>query len=619
MADGDGAWYQQHISAYEQAFSEWGERNDKVRKRFRDEGRPNKKAARFNLLTSNVQTILPALYARTPVPAVERRWRTSDPIARAAETILERTNRVQLSSFDFDQVMRSAVMERLLYGRGQAWLRYDPTFQPTGATNEDGTPAQALADEHVRWDFLQWQDFGHSVARAWAEVRCVWRHAYYSPSKAKNRFPDHAERIAFDQKPKGGNTGAKADATLNQARITEIWDKEANQVAFLNASAVLDITPPPFSLQDFFPCPKPLYGVLTPDSLVPVQDYHLYRDQLEQIDEMTARIALLQDAIRLAGVYAADQKALLAQLVNGELKNVLIPVENWAALTDRGGVKGIMDFVPLDMVLEAIEACQKVRAQQIQDVYEITGISDILRGQTNPNETLGAQELKAQQGGRRLSDSQAEVQRFARDIVRIQSEAIAEAFSDKTLARASGLDPKTILPDPALLAYGVPPTEDQADFAEAVALLRDEPRRNFTLDIETDSTIAMDEGKEKADRSEFVEKLTGFLQTSVQILTSAGPAAPAILPLLGEAMKFGAAGFRAGRQLESAIEECVAKLDELVGQGAMTPPAPPGAPTSPPQAGPHPIPPALPAPAPAPGAAPDGASALVANPAGPGA
>jgi hypothetical protein len=72
----------------------------------------------------------------------------------------------------------------------------------------------------------------------------------------------------------------------------------------------------------------------------------------------------------------------------------------------------------------AREACKQV-------IYEITGIADIMRGQTNASETLGAQEIKPTWGTLRLKRLQREVQRYSRDLLRMMLEIAATKFSKK--------------------------------------------------------------------------------------------------------------------------------------------------------------------------------------------
>lgn len=84
-------------------------------------------------------------------------------------------------------------------------------------------------------------------------------------------------------------------------------------------------------------------------------------------------------------------------------------------------------------------------------------------------------------------------------------------------------------------------------------LLRDQKARAFAIDIETDSTIMVDEMAEKQSRSEF---LTAFSNASaaVQPLLMAGEAGAA---LAGAMLKFSLAPYRAGRELDGMIDEFV--------------------------------------------------------------
>ena len=85
-------WIEQ-ITQYESTFKKWMSRVEKIKKRYRDEqsqvARPNA-TAKFNILWSNVQTIVPAVFSRLPKPDVSRRFKDNDPVGRVAAEILER-------------------------------------------------------------------------------------------------------------------------------------------------------------------------------------------------------------------------------------------------------------------------------------------------------------------------------------------------------------------------------------------------------------------------------------------------------------------------------------------------------------------------------------------------
>src|ERR1700761_2074434 len=106
----------------------WYKKSRKIIKRYRDERPESNKDTKFNILWSNVQTLLPTLYARTPKPDVSRRFLDDDPTGRLASTLLERALSYSADHFDFDDMMLAVTEDRLLPGRGVARVLYIPHF-----------------------------------------------------------------------------------------------------------------------------------------------------------------------------------------------------------------------------------------------------------------------------------------------------------------------------------------------------------------------------------------------------------------------------------------------------------------------------------------------------------
>jgi len=114
------------------------ERGDKIVKRYRDDRAGwATSGKRFNILWSNIQTMIPALYGKTPRAEVARRWKDSDPVGRTASVILERCLQYEIDHYgDFDSSIRLAITDRLLPGRGVTWVRFEEKEQamPTDAS-----------------------------------------------------------------------------------------------------------------------------------------------------------------------------------------------------------------------------------------------------------------------------------------------------------------------------------------------------------------------------------------------------------------------------------------------------------------------------------------------------
>ena len=597
------------IAAYEKTFETWSTRVPKIVKRYRDELKASSRLSSeadeqqrtFNVLWANVSTLQPALYSRSPVPEVGRRWKDRDPIARAAAEILERGLSYSLDAYDFDATAKGARDDYLLAGRGQAWVRYIPTygeeasdqiFLTQAEPNDEASPfldpddQEIAADlvqiddegraftqsdpykpvvyEEVRCEHVLWSEFGHIPAISWERVPAVWKREKLTRQQLVERFGDVGRDVPLNAKRENvAEESVEAHASVfKQAPVYEIWDKETRKVYWIcpdYKTAPLDELDDPLGLEGFFPCPKPLYATTTTDSLVPVPDYIEYQSQADELDDLTERIDLLTEALRVAGVYDGDHEQI-ESLLDGNAENVLVGISNWAAFAEKGGLKGAVSFLPIEEIATVLQGLIQAREQVKQDLYEITGLSDIIRGQVDPREKLGQSRLKGQFASLRLRERQGEMERFTRDVLRIKAEIIAEHFSPETLLSITGWD----LSADAQMAQqaGVQEQEalpagprqfDMQKFEAAVALLKDDKLRGFRIDIETDSTVLEDRQAEQESRIEFLSAVTPFLQQAV-------PAAqqyPELRDMFAEMLLFGVRGFRAGRHLETVFEEAI--------------------------------------------------------------
>jgi hypothetical protein len=576
-------FWQEEIKLYDKEFEQWLTRGKRITERYRDERKMQPNGvdtvgdARFNILWANVETIFPSVYNKLPKPDVSRRYKDKDPAGRVASLILERCLEYEVEQYaDFDSSIKNALYDRLLPGRGIAWIRYEPTFvngEPiTGQVTEDIAEynpdaeeqeyEQVLAKECAPIDYVNWMDFGHSSAKTWEEVRGVWRRVLMDKDALEQRFGAIAEKrgykiddIAIDQAQVNLDDIAEGRRPEHKkAAIYEVWDKQKRKVIWLctNMDMALDERDDPLKLDEFFPCPKPLYATTTTDSLVPVPDYAQYQDQARELDMVTNRIGLLVEAVKVVGVYDASQEGVKRLLSEGT-SNTLIPVSNWAVFGEKGGLKGVVDFLPLDMVVGALNTLYQSREQIKAVIYEITGIADILRGQSNANETLGAQQIKANYAGLRIRYLQMDVARFARDLIRLKSQIICEFFSDDTILQMSGAQQFS--------------EQDMPYVQQALEMLRNDVTRNFRIDIETDSMVEADEQEQKAQA---IELLTGT-GTFMKDVMPAVEQAPEIAPLLMEVFMFALRRYKTSKTIEGQYQETFDKITEGMKQPKADP------------------------------------------------
>jgi hypothetical protein len=504
------------------------------------------------------------VYAKLPKADISRRFGDNDPVGRVAGQLLERAIDFEIEHYpDFRSTMSYCVEDRFLGGRGTAWVRYEPHVAPIGIEDDgvsvtsnieqgEGAPPmlERIEYECAPVDYVHWRDFGHSQARTWEEVTCVWRWVYMTREALAERFGDEmARKIPLDQGPEPLNAYNESKRTYNRAKICELWDKEKQKVYWFckGMPQIIDERDDPLGLEGFFPCPKPLYATITSDTLVPVPDFVLYQDQAMELDILSDRIDGLVKALRVRGVYDASQPALQRLLTEGD-NNALIPVDKWMAFSEKGGLKGSIDLLPLDTLANALLNCYRAREDIKSQIYEITGISDIIRGTSFASETATAQQIKGQYAGLRLRALQEDVALFASELIRLKAQVMCLHYQPETILAYAAAQQMT----PA----------DQQLIPQALQLLKDKPLRNFRIDIAADSLVMLDENQMKQDRLQFLQAFGGFLAQALPV----GQASPQMVPMMMELLRFGMQAFKAARPIEGQIDSTLQQLQQAAMQ-----------------------------------------------------
>ena len=552
--------YERELSAAKKELERWQDTAQRVVKRYLGGKTTNANSVAddggvFNLFWSNVNILKAALYAKQPRADVSRRHKdASDDIARVGGLMLERILNLDMDSrsSDFDSALRNVIEDRLVPGMGQMWLRYDPTFvkqttEPvvdprTGVTLAEGGEHEVIGDEHVATDYVYWRDFLYSPCRTWREVRWVARGVWMTRAQLKEKFGNDLGSKVPLQSPRGAkNASLPENDPWSKAQVWEIWSKDDRYVCWkvIGFDKLLGEQPDPLGLTDFFPCPKPLMANVTTSGFVPKADYQMLRDQYVELDVVTARISLLEDAIRVAGVYDKSS-AQLQQLISNRIQNVMIPADNWALFAEKGGIKGAVDWFPLDQVISALDKLREVKRSLMADLYELTGLSDIMRGATVASETATAQQLKAQYGSVRMQYMQGELAEFVQTALTIKAEIMSAHFQSETLIRRSLID-KT--PD--------------AQYAEqAVELLRDKRMAIYSLAVDPDTMAMVDYAAEQEARTSCITAMGQFMQAVWPLVQQKPESTPFIL----QVMQWFLAGFKAGKQIEGVLDQAITMM-----------------------------------------------------------
>jgi len=557
--------YLDMFSQYEKEFAKWEGRVEKILKRYRDDRTTTTAQSHYNILWANVSTLKAATFSRMPKPDVSRRHKDNDPVARVASMLLERALDFEVTNTeDFHHALASCVSDRFLGGRGTAWIRYEPVieteqFQVSEEEEQSESVGEYLDIEQAPVDYVHWRDFGHCYGRTWPEVNCVWRRVYMNRSALKERFPEEQFDMLWKQIPLDASPDEPrqkmTEGTTKQALIYEVWCRETKSVYWISKSMgkILDKRDDPLGLEEFFPCPEPIYSTLTNESLVPVPDFTLYQDQANELDVLTDRIKGLIDALKVRGFYDAANPDLNRLFTEGD-NNTLIPVNNYSAFSEKGGMRGSIEFVDLTPIANALNVAYQAMGQVKQQIYDITGISDIIRGASVASETATAQQIKGQYATLRLKTYQDEVARFASQILRIKAQIICQQFQPETIIKIGGAE---------LLS-----ATDQQLVPQAIELLKNNPMRTFRVEIATDSMLYADEAQEKQDRVEFLQAASSFLERGAKVAQQA----PDLVPILMDMLKFGVTGFRVGRTLEGEFDSFADAQKEKQKQLQANPP-----------------------------------------------
>jgi hypothetical protein len=643
-ANDDVRKYVIEIEVYERVAQKFKTRGNKILRRYRDERRQaDEDQIKFNILWSNIQTLLPACYAKNPKPECERRFKDDDPVGRVASDVLERCITYYMDCGDFYDSARSAVLDRLLPGRGTMWVRYVPHFRDHDADADDAGSAevnelgpevsdneasdegdkqdrstsmvgsdptdvndtQEVEYEEVCCDYVHWENFGHNVARTWDEVYLVWREVFLDRPECIERFGDEIGKlIPLDYSPKN-LADEKITQEMKKARVYEMWDKRTKTAVWVHKKMpdFLDKRPDPLKLEKFFPCPKPILATTANDSIIPTADYSEYQDQARELDQLTARISSVIRSLKVCGVYASDANGIDRLLSEGT-ENQLIPVEQWAMFAEKGGLKGVFELFPIMDIANTLKSMYDARDRIKNDLYEVSGMPDIIRGANDPRATATAEKIKGQYGSIRLRAVQDEVQRFMRDMIRLMGEVIANHISYQTLAMVSGVKLMTnaekmqaqmqgrMLAQQQQQQYAIQAQQAQAQgkqppppppppqpppqiqkglidpsWEDVEAMLRNNAMRTFRLDIETDSTIGDDDEITKQQRLDFLKTLGPLIAQAVQ----AGESNPAVVPLMIESIKWVVRAYPQARSLEGMIDQT---LDQMAKQPPQPKPNP---------------------------------------------
>lgn len=524
----------------------------------------------FNILYANTEVLSPALYSAPPVPMVRKKQRNASPYYDEASKVMEAllTNYVEENSTkdekeqtDFDRCMENSILEALVPGRGIIWHGYVAELEgeEEGGDDEEGEgqegvqPAPELKEETVTRELVEWDRFLQGYAKTWKDTPWVARIHYMSADDLKYNFGELGMAVKLEkvtdrsvQAEGDSNQAGKGDESAALAgEVYELWNKENRTVYFFAKSVkdrFLKKVKDPLRLQGFFPCAEPLKLTHKTSTQLPTPLYMYYEEQAKELNRVTQRINKIIAALKVRGFYDG-QVGELGDLLRQD-DNVLLPTEA-AAVLQGGGIDKLIWLMPVERLVQVVQALQVHREAVKGIIYEIMGISDIARGASKASETLGAQQLKTQWGSMRLKRMQKRVARFIKENLQIAAELMVEHFEPQTIRAITGLNypsmqqkqqaqqqiqmmqqqaqmaaqmqpppqpgqPPAQAPQPPQIPQELQEAAAAPSWEEIMGILRSDILRSYAVDIEPNSALDPSATEDKQGITELLNAMSQF-------------------------------------------------------------------------------------------------------------
>lgn len=526
---------------------------------------PNKDP--YNILYSNTEVLRPSLYSATPKPDVRSRFPSIDtkPLPEVLDrflTIVSDPSNPGTESLD--DAMNETVLSALTCAMGYARLRHYP---------ERAFP---LAIEAGHYKGLIW-----GKARKWSKVPWIAFRHELSKDELFKQFEIPADQYSQYEAPEADENGKDVYGTV----VYEVWNKAEREILFICPDwtpKLLKEEPDTMQLKSFFPLPGILQFTAKPGKMEPNTLYQYYRNQAEELNRVTVRLNRVLSAIKVRGAYHSLLGEEMQKILSSEdTENALIPAQNSGFLAQGGGFDKAIWMLPLEKLVAVATQLYQARQQIKQVIYELTGISDIIRGSNVASETATASDLKNKWGTIRLRLMQNHTANYVRDLYRLAVDAGTTVIPPEQWKEITQIDYPTMaekLQGQMKLAYWQetqPPMPGQPldpqmqavqamlqkpTIEEILSKISNDQNRTYTVNVQTSSTIDLDTAADKGEINEFMNGF-GQLMAGLQPLQALGPS-----------------GVEASKQIMLAVVQRFKFGYNIIDSlKAIQPPGPPGA------------------------------------------
>jgi len=560
----------------------------------------------YNVFWSNTQTLRPLVFSNLPKPNITRRFLDKDENSRILSEMLERSLSYFQEEDDVAETYNKTRDDYLIPGRGVARVVFDPAEvieiekevinEETGDTTTEIEEDLDLNTKKVHIDYVEWDNIRISPENTWKKVRWI----AFSHKMTRDQLVEQFGRkgqdvdLNFNTLDHLDSNDLSDDDIFKQAEVWEVWDKVKGRIIWLTIGGSGDILSDEednYNLKNFFPVPRLLGSDFDPTGLTPIPLYRMYKAQAMELNILDAKIRDLVEQVKFCGVYNSMAETTNIEAIMNGTNGELSPLKG---LQPGVKISDQIEWKPIIELVNVIVALRTQKADILQNIRDITGLSDIVRGTTLASETATAQRLKGDFAISRIQPLQKEFEIFIRNTERLRAELILEQYTIEELAKITNLQIVDInliaetarnkqealiaqameeidintpegqaqiqqLQEQAKLGFEKTmekPLNDLKGYAvtpeqlkEIDTMMKDDKARSFSIDIETDSTVRVDQNQEKSDRLEYAQAISTFFAQATPILQVGGINQTAF----NEMLRFISSPFKVGRNLEEYL------------------------------------------------------------------
>ncbi|MDR2427067.1 MAG: hypothetical protein LBD46_07835 [Endomicrobium sp.] len=545
------------------------------------------KNKRYNILFANTQILFAALF--TSLPRLIIRPRTSKETLTNSKMklfystvidIIKKAVEICINTDNIKKVVESFKLDILLSGQGVLWCVFNAQYQQLGNDTK-------VTNERVKIEHVYYKDFLISSGRTWNQVWWIARRHKMTEEDIYKQFPN-AELIKPQFKA--------SESQKELIDVWEMWDKSNKKVYFVSDKCrnILKEETDPYGIEGFFPTPEPFRFILNNSNLKATPEYEVYKEEAHDLSICSQRIANLIKSIKSRALYSASNRQI-ADKLNNAGDNEYIAVEVSSQINELG-IDKLFTYDPIEMKQKVAEGLYNQQQNLINNIYEITGISDIMRSISAVNETAEAISKKSKFGNLRLHSRQEKINNYIKEIYKIVCSLICELFSIETLQNITGVnlpsDEEKIQFEELMkvrqqtikqgiqkgIPVNLPPLNPKTikfyslpSWLEIKAYIEDNKLRDYLFSVESDNDIFEDENRRFKIRSTMIEFIFRIIQTMLPFISQNPDFSDSIIRLI----IFALSGTGLPLELQGEIESGLEALIEKIKSPKQPPPPPP--------------------------------------------